>query len=98
MSSRTVLWIVAILVVLAGIWYFWSTHNSASMVMTTPASDTSSATSDTNSTGQGSLSNGNSDQELNSDLTQIDTQTQTANTDSASVDQSFNDQPIQQAQ
>ena len=93
MSSNTkiVVGIIVAIAVIGGIWYFWNQGS-------TNTSGTSQAASVASTTSQPTLSSGNSDQNLNSDLAQIDSQMNIANSDSAAVDQGFSDQPIQQAQ
>ena len=98
MSTKAIVWIIIILLVILGVWYFWSAQNSP-----LPASEQTSGISQTTSgESQGSseqnISSGDSNADLTADLNAIDSQTNAANSDSASVDQSFNDQPVQQTE
>ena len=95
MSTKAIVWIVVILLVILGVWYFWSSQNSPQAAPAT--SSTSQTSGQTNGSSQ-ALSSGNSNADLNADLNTIDSQTSAANSDSASVDQSFNDQPVQQTE
>lgn len=102
MSTKAIIaWVLVIIIVAAGVWYFWS-QSQNSTLQTSPASQTlpaSSTTTSQNSIPQNQqLASGDSNADLDADLNTIDSQTSDANTDSASVNQSFNDQPVQQSQ
>ncbi len=83
-SSKAVIWVVAIVVVAGAIWWYVAAQNPAEP-----------ETYGTNATSSVAMSQGTSDQSLNQDLTQIDAQMNGLSSDSASVNQSFSDQPIQ---
>jgi predicted negative regulator of RcsB-dependent stress response len=95
MSTKAIVWIIVILLIILGVWYFWSSHNSP---QTAPATSSTAQTSSQTTGSPQTLSSGESNADLNADLNAIDTQTNSANSDSASVDQSFNDQPVQQTE
>lgn len=101
MSTKVIVWIIVVILVVLGLWYWWDqsqsqTPSTAQTSAVIQASSTSAA--GTLQSGSSAISSGSSNADLNTDLNTIDTQTSGANSDSASVDQSFNDQPVQQTQ
>ncbi|HUO50592.1 MAG TPA: hypothetical protein VMU25_03485 [Candidatus Paceibacterota bacterium] len=102
MSTKTVVWIIILILVVLGVWYFWSQSQTAaspsSVTPTTTQTTTQTSQVPAQTSGTQAAAPDNSDQSLNNDLTQIDAQTSAANQSSASVDQSFNDQSVQQSQ
>ncbi len=111
--SKTAIWSVVVIVVLAiaGGLLWWNMNQGQSAVQTSnnaaPAATTAENTpsvASTSSNGNPSqseavaLPSGNSDQAINQELTDINTQMNGLNSDSASVNQSENDQPVQQTQ
>lgn len=90
---KTLLWILVVIVIAGGIYYWYQNAHSA------PASP---ATSEATSTGDGApaslLASGSdtSDAGLSQDLAGIDTQMSTLDADTASIDSGLNDQPIPQ--
>jgi hypothetical protein len=101
MSTKYIVWIVIVILVLLGLWYWWDQSNATQAPATQQAAAIGQTTS-TASTGSQQASSGaasgDSNADLNADLSTIDTQTNDANTASASVDQGFNDQQVQQSQ
>ncbi len=72
---------------------------SSGMATDTPPPTSTGTGSSAQASGASQISSGDdSDASLNGDLNSIDTQMNAANSDSASADQSFNDQPVQQGQ
>lgn len=86
-TAKVIVTIVVILVVFGGM-YWWLMGDGGSY----------SQTSNTYSNGQPALSSGNSDADLSQDLAAIDGQISAFSSDSASIDQSMNDQPVAQSQ
>ena len=94
-------WIViAVVVVGGGIWWWMASQNSAPAASNTLGSNTTSgsvagvAVSGTQTT---SYPQGNSDQAINVDMASVDAQLIGLNSANASITQSLNDQPVQQA-
>ncbi len=87
-TAKVIVTIVAVLVVLGGIYWWLMGQNGGYQ-----ASTGSNAYG--NPTG---LSSGNSNSDLNRDLAAIDGQIGVFTADSASIDQSMNDQPVAQSQ
>ncbi len=98
-QAQIVLWVVVAILVVGGfVWWAGSQAPSGS-----PAAETSNGTQTTPTANQKSaanslVSNGTSDTALNGDLANIDGQMNSFNSDSASIDQGLNDQPVQQSQ
>jgi hypothetical protein len=84
---KLIAWLVAIIVVVGGVWYFWS-RGSASPVSTGTSSSQTQGTSQNADT---------SDAALQQDSASIDTQLQGASADSDSA-ASFSDTPVQQTE
>ena len=95
------LWVVVIVVVAGGIWWWYAASNpstsSPAMTENTPVG-TSTTAGNAGSGSSTALASGNSDTSLNSNLSQIDGQMSGFNSDSASMNQGLNDQPVQQQQ
>jgi hypothetical protein len=89
-------WIVVVLVVIAGVWYFMSmSSGGASNANSAPTSQTSAGTQQ--GSAQAPAPVDTSDAGLNQDAASIDAQLQTASADSNSA-ASFNDTPVQQTE
>ncbi len=84
-SSKAILWIVIVVVVAGGAWWYLGSRKTEAPSTQTNSANTAAAT----------LSQGSSNQNLAQDLTKIDAQMNGLSSDSASVSQSVNDQPIQ---
>jgi hypothetical protein len=91
---RTTLWAVVVVVVLGlGGWY-WYAHSTGVSNGTTANQQAAQGAAGA----PGTVASGNSDTALNADLATMDTQLKSTQQDSTSVDQSLNDQPIQQTE
>lgn len=90
--SKLLIWLAGILIVVAGVWYFFGRqHNDT----TVPAySDATSAQSQSVAEGQ---SSDTSDAAMQGDVASIDTQLQGASADANSA-ASFNDAPVAQTE
>lgn len=100
-TGQIVLWIVVAVIVIGGIWWWVASRNHASTVAPAmnsvpTASTTSMAGAST--TASTSYPQGDSDQSINEDMTNLNTQLNGLNSDNASITQSMNDQPVQQAE
>ena len=102
-TGKIILWIViAVVVVGGGIW--WWIASQGNFPIATPAATNTipEATSSTEGTASvtqpASYPQGSSDQSINQDMTSLNTQMNGLNSDNASVTESMNDQPVQQAQ
>jgi hypothetical protein len=93
-TGKIILWVVIAVIVIGGIWWWLASRNSA------PAGSTSPTTASTTSPTATSTSypQGDSDQSINQDMTNANAQMNGLSSDNASVTQSMNDQPVQQAQ
>jgi hypothetical protein len=102
MSTKAIVaWIVVVIVVVFAAWFLWNLSQGQSPAPTTQPSATQTSSGQVSGTQTAQpvvAASGASNANLNSDLNTIDSQTNAANSDSASVDQSFNDQPVQQSQ
>ncbi len=88
-TVKATVWIVIIAIVVGVIWWWY-------IAATVPgAYPTNSGTS---SSGASNLTAGNSNANLNQDLATIDAQMSGFNSDSASINQSLNDQSVTQSQ
>ncbi len=81
-TAKVIVTIVVVLVVAGGIYWWVMGQNSSTNYQSPTGSNTS----------------GNSDTALNQDLATIDGQMSAFSSDSASIDQSMNDQPVAQSQ
>ena len=102
---KMILWIVIIVIVVGGgIWWWMASQNSAPAATTAvpAASNAVGATGTSGATATGAQSasypQGSSDQAINQDMTSVDAQLGGLTSDNASVTQSMNDQPVQQAE
>lgn len=95
-SIKIVLLIVIVIVAGTAIWW-WSMGQGSPVGYNTTNSGNPGGTTNTPSGGS-SLSQGNTNAELNQDLAQIDSQVNGFSSDSASIDQSLNDQSVSQTQ
>ncbi len=93
-KSKVIFWIIAIIVVVGLIWWYsqWQAGSPAA-----PEQSPYSATS-TSGTSSSVLPQGNSNTALDQSLQTIDSQLSGLSSDSASIDQGLNDQPIVQGQ
>ena len=83
------MWIIIVVIVVGGIWWWLSAKTqSGAPAVTAPASNATSS----------SYPQGSSDQSINQDMTDLNAQMNGLSSDNASVTQSMNDQPVQQAQ
>ncbi len=91
--SKTALWITIVVVVVligAGVWW-WSmaqNQNNASPAVTTAQQAGSN----------GSQPVGNSDADISQEMSNVNAQMNGMSSDSASINQGLNDQPVQQSQ
>lgn len=93
MSSNAKIWIgVVVVIVLVLLGWYWYSQNNAGTTSQTPSGQTSTNT--TNGSPSGSAT---SDAALNQDSAAIDTQMSGLDSDNASMNQSFNDQPVSQS-
>lgn len=83
--------VIIIAIVLVGAIWMASNHRSQTSLNTE-----NSNTNNMETAASIPLTKGNSNQELDQDLASIDSQMKSMNNDSADIDQSFNDKPIQQ--
>lgn len=95
---KTALWIaIAVIVIGGGIWW-WSMSqtggNQAALNSPAQTTQTAGTPSQTNS----GIVSGNSDQNIAQEMGNLNVQMNGLNSDSASVDQGLNDQPVQQGQ
>ena len=86
-SSKIIIWAIVILVIVAGIWWYFSRPSASP---TQPIQ--------TGSAGGTVTAGNNSNAALDQDLSTIDSQLNSLSADSASIDQGLNDQPITQGQ
>lgn len=101
--TKTVIWVVVAIVVIAGGWFLWSKMSGSpsaadtnqAPVTTTQGSEQTPAPND-NSSDSSNLSNGNSDADLNSDMNQIDSSVNASASASGDA-QTSSDQPVQQS-
>jgi len=102
-TGKTVLWIViAVIVVGGGIWWWVASQSSAAAptAETTPpaANQGAPTTPGAGVTPSSSYPSGDSDQSIQQDMASVNAQMNGLGSDNASVTQSLNDQPVQQAQ
>ncbi len=94
---KTIVWIiVAAIVIVGGIWW-WMASRTGANVPSSPAASSNNANA-TSSTSTASLPQGNSNQAINQEMTSINAQMNGLSSDTASVSQSMNDQPVPQTQ
>jgi cytochrome c biogenesis protein ResB len=101
-TGKIILWIVIVIIVVGGIGW-WMASRGGSPVAAPVSNNNSVGTAAVpSSTASGSQSTsypqGDSDQSINQDMTNINTQMNGLSSDNASVTQSLNDQPVQQAE
>ncbi len=101
-TGKIILWVVlAVIVVGGGIWWWMASQagtTPAAMYNNTGATVASSSTSGTSATASTSYPQGDSDQSINQDMASVNAQMNGLSSDNASVTQSMNDQPVQQAE
>jgi cytoskeletal protein RodZ len=92
-TGKVIMWIVIVIIVVGGIWWWVISRSNTAMA---PSGDnTPSVSANATST---SYPQGDSDQSINQDMASMNTQMNGLNSDNASVTQSLNDQPVQQAE
>jgi hypothetical protein len=94
-TGKVIMWIVIVVIVVGGIWWWMASRS------TTPAATMNNsvgATATSSSTASTSYPQGDSDQSINQDMASLNTQMNGLSSDNASVTQSMNDQPVQQAE
>ncbi len=94
-TAKVALIIVIIAVVAGGAYWWLAGQNNASAPSAPPSGSISSNTA---ANAQPTLTSGNSNADLNQDLATINAQMNGFATDSASMSQSLNDQPVSQSQ
>jgi len=101
-TVQIILWIIVVAIIVGGIWWWMAPQSNVAMAPSSanntnmPANVTSTVNS--SNTASTSYPQGDSNQSINQDLTSVNSQLNGLSTDSASVTQSLNDQPIQQAE
>lgn len=100
-TAKVALVIVVVALLGVGIWWWTAGQNgatnaptAANSVSPTPAASTSPSNQ---TPGTALNSSGNSNADLNANLSQIDGQMNAMNSDNASITQGMNDQPVQQS-
>jgi len=96
-TGKMILWIVIAIIVIGGIWWWIADRGN---VATAPSNGTSgeintTSTENTSTTASTSYPQGDSDQSINQDVTNLNAQLSGLNSDNASVTQSMNDQSAQ---
>ena len=97
-TSKTIVWIVVVVVVVGGGIWLWSMSQAPAaypVAQTTGTAPTTGAAPSGNTAPQPPS---NSDQAINQSLNSIDVQMNGLASDSASVNQGLNDQPVTQSQ
>jgi cytoskeletal protein RodZ len=98
-TGKIILWIVIVLIIVGGIWWWVVSQSNVAMAPSNnnmPANTTSTANS--SSAASTSYPQGDSDQSINQDMVSVNSQLNGLSSDNASVTQSMNDQPVQQAE
>ncbi len=96
-TGKIILWVVVAAVVIGGIWWWVASQSSvAAPAVTNENGSLPNSTQTTTATT--SYPQGDSDQSIDQDMTSLDAQMNGLNSDNASITQSMNDQPVQQAQ
>jgi cytoskeletal protein RodZ len=95
-TGKIILWIIIAVIVIGGIWWWIASQNTVSAPTT--AINTTTGTSNASTSASSTYPAGNSNQAITQDLASVDAQLSGLNSDNASVTQSMNDQPVQQAQ
>ena len=100
MSWKIILPVVIVIVAILGFKYMKSSKSDSSMTPITSNSQNTISTIQSNSTNStsGISTNIKSGTSLDQDLSSIDAQMNTVNTNSAQVDQSFSDKPVAQTE
>lgn len=97
--SKTILWIVlAVVVVGGGIWWWSMSHTATQSPATATTAQTQTQAGNSNGTQASSAPAGNSDQAINQTMANVNAQMNGFSSDSASINQGLNDQPVQQSQ
>ncbi len=93
-SAQITLWVVVAILIVAGLaWWIAGNQSGPSY----PAAQ-APAPSSNQAGGNALVANGTSNAALQSDLANVDSQINSFNSDSQSIDQGMNDQPVQQQQ
>jgi cytoskeletal protein RodZ len=97
--------VVAVVVIGGGIWWWAASQANTNVGYNSPATSTSMANegtvannSTTTTSSSQATSQDDSDQAIQQDMTSVNTQTNGFSSDSASMNQSMNDQPVSQGQ
>ena len=93
-KAKLAITIIVIVVALGGV-YWWLTSQQGALA---PSTAPGGASTSQNGAAQPQLTSGNSNADLNQDLATIDAQMNGVSSDSASMNNSFNDQPVTQSQ
>ena len=95
---KMILWIIGILIIVAGAWYVWNqSQTGAAPSGSSYSQETSPSSQSSSGEDQGTAISGPSDADLQADLDSIDTQMSAASESSASAS-SFNDTPVAQTE
>lgn len=101
-TGKILLGVVIALVVIGGVWWWMDMQSGvpAAMAPGTGTSGTSTAVNSpaASSSASSSYPQGDSDQSIQQDMTSLNAQMNGLSSDNASVTQSMNDQPVQQAE
>lgn len=95
--GKIILWVVIAVVVIGGIWW-WAAGQAGAPSVSSGNNASTTTTSTASTTASSSYPQGNSNQSINQDMTNLNTQLNGLNSDNASVTQSMNDQAIPQVQ
>jgi hypothetical protein len=95
-TTKTIVWIVIVVIVILGIWYFvqLKSQPSNSQIDSSVASAAQQSAVDNYQPSPKNVS----DDSVDKDMTNIDANIKALDNDSAQADQSLNDQPISQAE
>ena len=91
------MWVVIAVIVIGGIWWWWAASQTGEPAMNSNSYGNTPATQHGLHDGC-DISDGDSDQAINQDMTSVNAQMNGLSSDNASVTQSMNDQPVQQAE
>lgn len=99
-STQVALWIAVAVLVVGGlvIWMVGNQTAAPSPAAQAPNASTTNQAAAGQTSGNSMVSNSTSDAAFQGDLANIDSQMNSFSSDSASIDQGLNDQPVQQQQ
>jgi hypothetical protein len=102
-NTKIIIWIVIAILVIGGIWWWNSSMQNTNQALNyqtqnTPAPANSGNNGNTTGNSGAISASDNSNASLNSDLSNMDTQMAGFSSDSASINQGLNDQPVPQGQ